>query len=75
MNRRKFIKALIGLGVAALWPFKAKSLPEPAYIAIVNPDLRAELKNLPGWVPVSGYSAENKEMPGEIGSFHSIRFV
>lgn len=62
----EIIKAGTGIGTS---PIRA------AYVGIVHPDTEATLEGLPGYTPVSEYSAQMAIMDNEIGSYQNIRFV
>lgn len=47
----------------------------PAYIALAHTDLNADLRALPGFVPVEKYSMSEKAMAGEIGKFEDFRII
>lgn len=48
---------------------------EPAFFVMGHTDLKADLRGLPGFVPVSQYSNAMKALPGEVGSLEEFRFV
>lgn len=48
---------------------------EAAFFGLVHTDLVADLRNVPGFVPVSQYSDAMKALPGEVGTVEEIRFV
>jgi len=83
VNRRKFIKSLLGLGAACLAPFSLKAKTpittpiEPAYVSVVGPDFYAELKDgeKPSeWVDLKDYMSEKNRRSGELGIFEGVRF-
>jgi N4-gp56 family major capsid protein len=48
---------------------------EAAYIAIGHTDLKADIRNLPGFTPVAQYGSRSVICPEEIGSVEDVRFV
>ncbi len=51
-----------------------KPIP-PAFIAVCHSDLRYDLKNLTGWVPVHEYANTDGLINGEAGAVGQFRFV
>lgn len=48
---------------------------EPAYFAMGHTDLKADLRDVPGFIPVGNYSASVKALPGEVGSIEEFRII
>jgi len=48
---------------------------EPAYFVMAHTDLKADLRDMPGFLPVSEYSDPSKAVKGEVGSFEEFRVV
>jgi N4-gp56 family major capsid protein len=48
---------------------------EAAYIAIGHTDLKADIRNLPGFTPVAQYGSRSVICPEEVGSVEDVRFV
>jgi len=46
-----------------------------AFVAIGHVDLRQDLENLPGYVPVEKYAEQGDVMDGEVGSARGVRFI
>ena len=46
----------------------------PAYIAVAHTDLEADIRDMPGFVPVEKYGTY-KPMDGEIGSVEGVRYL
>ena len=49
-------------------------VPE-AYVGFVNTDLKADLEDLEGWLPVHEYASGRVQDPGELGECEGIRFI
>jgi len=47
----------------------------PAFIALGHTDLGADIRDLPGFVPVEQYSNSDKAMEGEIGKIEDFRII
>lgn len=45
-----------------------------AYIAVIHPDVKYDLEQVPGFIPVAQYPA-GQYIDGEVGSYKEIRFV
>ena len=48
---------------------------EAAYIAVCHTDLEPDIRDLPGFVPVSQYGSRQPICPQEFGSVENIRFI
>lgn len=48
---------------------------EAAYIAIGHTDLKSDIRNLPGFIPVASYGSRSVICAEEVGSVEDIRFV
>jgi len=46
-----------------------------AFILLGHTDAKADLENLPGWIPVANYSSAMKAMPNEVGSIGDFRVM
>lgn len=46
----------------------------PAYIAVCHTDVEADIRNLPGFVPVEKY-ASYRPLEGEVGSVENVRYL
>lgn len=47
----------------------------PAFFAMGHTDLKADITDITGFVPVEKYSASEKALPGEIGKIESTRII
>ena len=48
---------------------------EAAYIAVCHTDLESDIRDLPGFVPVSQYGSRQPICPQEFGSVENVRFI
>jgi N4-gp56 family major capsid protein len=48
---------------------------EPAYFCMGHTDLKADLKDITGFIPVANYSNSMKALPGEVGSIEEFRII
>ena len=48
---------------------------EAAYIAVCHTDLEPDIRDLPGFVPVSQYGSRQPICPQEFGSVENVRFI
>lgn len=48
---------------------------EPAYFAMGHTDLKADIRDISGFIPVANYSASMKALPGEVGSLEEFRII
>jgi len=48
---------------------------EPAYFCMGHTDLKADLRDISGFIPVANYSESIKAMPGEVGSLEEFRII
>lgn len=48
---------------------------EPAYVVICHPDLKADLRNIPGFVTCENYGSSSKLDPMEFGKVDDFRFI
>lgn len=48
---------------------------EPAYFCMGSTDLKADLRDVPGFIPVANYSNSVKALPGEVGSIEEFRII
>jgi N4-gp56 family major capsid protein len=48
---------------------------QAAFILLGHTDCKADLENMPGWVPVANYSNSMKAMPCEVGSIGAFRVL
>lgn len=46
----------------------------PSYIAICHTDCEADIREMPGFVPVEKYG-QRSELPGEVGSVEGVRYL
>jgi len=46
-----------------------------SFVAVGHVDLRQDLENIPGYVPVEQYADQSDVMDGEVGSARGIRFI
>jgi len=47
----------------------------PAFVAIINPDLRQTVAAMSGFVPVVEYPSNENILDGELGAYSNIRFI
>ena len=47
----------------------------PAYVALIHPDVEADLENVQGYKSSADYGDPSNAMENEVGSFKNIRFV
>ncbi|WP_299392031.1 N4-gp56 family major capsid protein [uncultured Desulfovibrio sp.] len=47
----------------------------PSYIAVCHTDVEADIRNMPGFVPVEKYGSYRPVSEGEIGSVENVRYV
>lgn len=59
--------------VAASANFSTFSIA-PSYVAVCHTDVEADIRNMPGFVPVEKYGSY-KPMEGEVGSVKNVRYV
>ena len=59
--------------VAASANFSTFSIA-PSYVAVCHTDVEADIRNMPGFVPVEKYGSY-KPMEGEVGSVENVRYV
>lgn len=48
---------------------------EPAYFCMGHTDLKADLRDISGFIPVANYSDSMKALPGEVGSLEEFRII
>lgn len=48
---------------------------EPAYFCMGHTDLKADLRDISGFIPVANYSDSIKALPGEVGSLEEFRII
>lgn len=48
---------------------------EPAYFCMGHTDLKADLRDIAGFIPVANYSNAMKALPGEVGSLEEFRII
>jgi N4-gp56 family major capsid protein len=48
---------------------------EAAYVAVCHTDIKADIRNLPGFTPVSEYGTRNPISEHEFGSVEEVRFI
>jgi N4-gp56 family major capsid protein len=48
---------------------------EPAYFCMGHTDLKADLRDVSGFIPVANYSDSMKALPGEVGSIEEFRII
>jgi len=48
---------------------------EPAYFCMGHTDLKADLRDVNGFIPVANYSNSMKALPGEVGSLEEFRII
>lgn len=48
---------------------------EAAYVAVCHTDLEPDIRDLPGFVPVSQYGSRQTICPQEFGSVENVRFI
>jgi N4-gp56 family major capsid protein len=54
--------------------FNTKSV-EPAYMAVVHPDLETDIRSMVGFKTVSDYGPHVSPMEGELGSVEQVRYI
>ncbi len=47
----------------------------PSYFCMGHTDLDADIRNIPGFIPVKNYADSTKALPGEIGSVEQFRII
>lgn len=47
----------------------------PAYFCMGHTDLDADIRGIPGFIPVKNYADSSKALPGEIGSVEQFRII
>ncbi len=48
---------------------------EAAFVAVAHTDLEADLRGLPGFIPVAEYGQRNPLVPEEIGTVEDVRYI
>lgn len=48
---------------------------EAAYVALCHTDLEADIREMPGFIPVAEYGSRNPLCPSEFGSLEDVRFI
>jgi N4-gp56 family major capsid protein len=60
--------------VASSPDFNTKSV-EAAYVAVAHPDCETDIREMPGFKPVSDYGGHTTPWEGEIGSVEQVRYL
>jgi N4-gp56 family major capsid protein len=48
---------------------------EPGYFCMGHTDLKADIRDIPGFVPVTQYADPGKRLPGEVGAIEEFRII